>query len=120
MSSRVLAFIALGGVLGAEARYGLSRLIPSSLWAIMLVNITGGLLMGVLMARLERSEQPHPLARPFFGVGILGGFTTFSTYSTDAYLLIDAGRVGAALGYMGLTLAGALLAVWAGSALVRR
>ncbi|GAB3253106.1 fluoride efflux transporter CrcB [Kineosporia babensis] len=127
---RVLAVIALGGVIGAQARYGLTQLIPSSPggvpWAILIINISGGLFMGALMAWLGRSgrsgrlAEPHPLIRPFFGVGILGGFTTFSTYSTDTFQLIDAGRPLAAVLYAGLTLAGALLGVVLGSRLVVR
>ena len=120
----VLAVIAAGGVLGAEARYGLTRLIPASPgrvpWAILLINVLGGLLMGVLMALLARSAHPNPLIRPFLGVGILGGFTTFSTYSTDTYALIDADRPLVAVGYVFFTLAGALLAVVLGQWLVLR
>lgn len=117
----LLPVIALGGAIGAEARYGLTQLIPSPAgavpWAIVTANIVGALLMGVLMARLARHEQPNPLIRPFLGVGVLGGFTTFSTYSTDTFYLIDAGRVGTAIGYLAVTLAGALLAVWLGQTL---
>ncbi|GLY16181.1 putative fluoride ion transporter CrcB [Kineosporia sp. NBRC 101677] len=121
---RILAAVALGGVIGAEARYGLTRLLPATPgevpWAVLLINVFGGLLMGVLMALLGRSAAPNPLVRPFFGVGILGGFTTFSAYSTDAVQLIEAGRTLAAVGYLGLTLAGALLGVVVGTALVSR
>lgn len=124
MNPRVLAVIAVGGVLGAEARYGLTQLIPTSHggvpWGILFINVLGGLLMGVLMALLSLRQNPHPLIRPFFGVGLLGGFTTFSTYSTDTYHLIDAQRPLAAVGYVVLTLAGALLAVALGQALVIR
>ncbi len=124
MNSRVLVAIAVGGVIGAEARYGLTRLIPASPggvpWAILLINVLGGLLMGVLMGLLALRQNPHPLIRPFFGVGILGGFTTFSTYSTDTYHLIDADRPLAAVGYVALTLTGALLAVLLGQTLVAR
>ncbi|GAB6897509.1 fluoride efflux transporter CrcB [Kineosporia succinea] len=122
-----LAVIAAGGVIGAEARYGLTRVVPASPggvpWAVLVINVTGGFFMGVLMARLARSASPHPLVRPFLGVGILGGFTTFSTYSTDTFHLIDADRPLAAVGYVTLTLVGALLAVvlgeWAVSLVAR-
>jgi CrcB protein len=120
----VLVVIGVGGLIGAEARYGLTKLIPASSgavpWAILLINVVGGFLMGVLMGCLARSAHPHPLIRPFLGVGILGGFTTFSTYSTDTYHLIDADRPWMALGYVTLTLAGALLAVVLGQTLVAR
>jgi CrcB protein len=121
---RVPAAIAVGGVIGAELRYGLGTWLsvgPHSIpWATLLINVVGGFGMGVLMARLARAPRPHPLSRPFLGVGILGGFTTFSTYSTDTYRLLDAGRVPAAIGYLLLTLVGALLATLLGGLLVDR
>jgi CrcB protein len=86
----------------------------------VVVNITGGFAIGVLMALLRRIARPHPLVRPFFGVGILGGLTTFSTYSTDTYRLIDAGRPALALGYAMLTLVAALTATIAGGAAAAR
>ncbi len=120
--SRVLAVIAVGGVVGAEARYGLTRLIPAAPggvpWAVLVINVLGGFLMGVLMALLARARSPHPLVRPVLGVGVLGGFTTFSTYSTDTFHLVDADRPLAAAAYVTLTLTGALLAVVLGQTLV--
>jgi fluoride exporter len=119
---RVLAVIALGGVIGAELRYGTGLLFPpgrrSFPWATLLVNVVGGFGIGALMAVLGRARRPHPLIRPLLGVGVLGGFTTFSTYSTDTYRLIDAGRPALALGYAALTLVAALAATLAGHAVV--
>lgn len=116
----VLVVIAAGGVIGAELRYGVGVLVGSDPrafpWATLLVNVIGGFGIGVLMAMLERAERPHPLVRPFVGVGVLGGFTTFSTYSTDTYRLIDVGRPELALGYLALTLIAALAATVAGTA----
>ena len=120
----VLAVIAVGGVIGAELRYGVGVLLPSDSgsvpWATVLVNVIGGFGIGVLMAILGRLARPHPLVRPFVGVGVLGGFTTFSTYSTDTYRLIDVGRPELALGYAALTLFAALAATLAGMALGSR
>ncbi|MHB1063908.1 MAG: FluC/FEX family fluoride channel, partial [Georgenia sp.] len=95
----VLAVISLGGALGALARYGLALAWPhvsgEPPWSTVLVNVVGSLLMGVLMVVLtEVVGRPHPLARPFLGVGVLGGFTTFSTYTVDAVALVVAGRAG--------------------------
>jgi CrcB protein len=116
----VLAVIAVGGVIGAELRYGVGILIPpgarSMPWATFLVNVLGGFGIGVLMAVLGRAPHRHALLRPFLGVGVLGGFTTFSTYSTDVYRLIDVGRPELALGYAALTLFAALAATVAGMA----
>jgi len=119
---RLLAAIAAGGVIGAEFRFGVGKLLPPGEdgfpWATLLINVVGGFGMGVLMAVIARLKRPHPLLRPFAGVGVLGGFTTFSTYSTDTYRLIDAGRPELALAYSALTLTAALAATVAGGALV--
>lgn len=116
----VLVVIAAGGVIGAELRYGVGVLIPTAArsfpWATVLVNVIGGFGIGVLMAILGRIACPHPLVRPFFGVGVLGGFTTFSTYSTDTVRLIDVGRPELALGYAAVTLIAALVATVIGIA----
>ena len=61
----------------------------------------------------------HPLARPFFGVGVLGGFTTFSTYAVDIQQALVAGAPGTALAYLAATVLGALVAVALGDAVTR-
>nr|WP_196790648.1 fluoride efflux transporter CrcB [Motilibacter aurantiacus] len=120
----VVAAVSAGGVLGAEARYGLGVLLaqPSGAvpWATLLANASGCLLIGALMAVLGRAAAPPRLARPFLGVGVLGGYTTFSAYAVDAHRLAEAGRPLAALGYVLGTLAAALSAVWLGTAAARR
>jgi len=110
--------IALGGALGALARYGLSAAWPSPLggfpWATFAINVFGCFLIGALMAVLTAAGRPHRLARPFFGVGILGGFTTFSTYTVQVNVLLDGHHPQLALVYLFGTLAAALLAVQLG------
>jgi CrcB protein len=119
----VLAVIAAGGVLGAEARYGVARLLPhppqAFPWSTLVVNAVGCLLIGVLMVVVTELTRPHRLARPFLGVGVLGGFTTFSTYTVDVQRLLLAHRPGMALGYLLGTLAAALVAVWLGATATR-
>jgi fluoride exporter len=119
----VLAVIAVGGVLGAEARYGVARLLPhppsAFPWATLVVNALGCLLIGGLMVVVTEVTRPHRLARPFLGVGVLGGFTTFSTYTVDVQRLLLAHRPGVALGYLLGTLAAALVAVWLGATSTR-
>jgi fluoride exporter len=119
----VLAVIAVGGVLGAEARYGLGRLLPhppnAFPWPTLVVNTVGCLLIGVLMVIVTELTRPHRLARPFLGTGVLGGFTTFSTYTVDVQQLLLADRPGTALGYLAGTLAAALTAVWIGATATR-
>ena len=114
----VLAAIALGGGLGALARYGLSRVLPTSSggfpWATFGVNVLGCLLIGVLMILVTERWNAPRLVRPFFGVGLLGGFTTFSTYALEFHGLLRSGSAGLAFGYLGGTLLCALLAVLLG------
>ncbi|MEU7803504.1 CrcB family protein [Micromonospora arborensis] len=115
-----LATIAAGGVLGALARAGLQHVAPHSPtsfpWATFGINLSGCLLIGVLMAVLAHRGGGHPLARPFLGVGVLGGFTTFSTYAVDIQQALVAGAPGTALAYLAATLLGALVAVGLGDA----
>ncbi|MEV4120171.1 CrcB family protein [Micromonospora sp. NPDC049645] len=115
-----LATIAAGGVLGALARAGLQHAVPHPPtgfpWATFAVNTTGCLLIGVLMATLGHLGGGHPLARPFLGVGVLGGFTTFSTYAVDIQLALANGAPGIALAYLAATVFGALVAVGLGDA----
>jgi fluoride exporter len=119
----VLAVVAAGGVLGAEARYGVGRLLPQAPdafpWATFLINAVGCLLIGVLMVTITELTRPHRLARPFLGVGVLGGFTTFSTYTVDVQRLLLAERPGTAASYLAGTLVVALLAVWLGATATR-
>ncbi|MBQ1032212.1 CrcB family protein [Micromonospora parva] len=116
----ILAVIAAGGVLGALARAGLQHAVPHPPtgfpWATFTINTSGCLLIGVLMAVLGHLDGGHPLARPFLGVGVLGGFTTFSTYAVDVQQAIVAGAPGIALAYLAATVLGALVAVGLGDA----
>jgi len=115
----ILVSIAMGGILGATARYAASRLWPTDgfPWTTLAVNVTGCLLMGVLMAWLAGFERPHPLLRPFLGVGILGGYTTFSTFAEETRGLLADGRAAEALAYVALSVTAGLAAVLAGRAL---
>ncbi|GAB2487328.1 fluoride efflux transporter CrcB [Nocardiopsis aegyptia] len=118
-----LLAIAAGGALGGSARYALLLLVPHTgagfPWATFSANVTGSFAMGVLAVLVSRAVRPHRLVRPFLGVGVLGGFTTFSTYAVDTLGLVGAGTAGTALVYLAATLVGALAAVWAGAALAR-
>ncbi|WP_205629502.1 fluoride efflux transporter CrcB [Jiangella muralis] len=118
----VLAVIAAGGVLGSLARHGAASLQDAGTgwpWAILVVNVSGCLLIGVLMAVLLDLTAPHRLLRPFLGIGVLGGYTTFSTYAVDTQRLLADGRAVAALTYYLVTPVLALLAVWIGTAATR-
>lgn len=118
-----LGAISAGGVLGALARHGLSTAFPSGPgefpWGIFWVNVSGCLLIGVLMVLITEVRPAHPLVRPFLGVGVLGGFTTFSTYAVDVQRAVEHGAPRVGLAYLALTLAAALAAVLAGVRLTR-
>lgn len=111
----VLGAISAGGVVGAEIRYGLG-LLASGVWETLAVNVTGCLLIGVLMTRLPRLR---PLARPLLGVGVLGGYTTFSGYAVDAQRLFAAGHAVSAVAALVATPVLALPTVRLGARLAR-
>ncbi|NUS93725.1 MAG: CrcB family protein [Nocardia sp.] len=119
-----LAVIAVGGALGALARYGLVTCLPTPPggfpWAVLLINVTGSFLLGALMVVITEQRTAHPLLRPFLGVGVLGGFTTFSTYADDIRALLegDTALLGAA--YLASTLFAAVAACVLGIGLARR
>jgi CrcB protein len=119
----VLGVIAAGGVIGAEARYGLGLALPHGTggwpWATLLINVSGCLLIGVLMVVITEFVEPHRLVRPFLGVGILGGYTTFSTYTVDAISLAEAARPGPAVAYVVVTPVLAVLACALGAGATR-
>lgn len=118
----VLAVVAVGGSAGSATRYGVALLLPHDAgtgvpWATVAVNALGCLLIGVLVVLVEGR---HPLLRPLLGVGVLGGFTTFSTYAVDAVVLADRGAVWTSAAYAAGTLVTALAAVSAGVFATRR
>lgn len=111
----VLAAVALGGAVGAIARHLIMLGLPAEPggfpWAVFGINVGGCLLIGVLMALVGEGRRAHRLIRPFLGVGVLGGFTTFSAFSLDLHLLFAGGRPGVALAYLAGTLLAGLAAV---------
>ena len=118
-----LFLVMTGGALGAGARHLAGRAALAWLgagfpWGTLVVNLTGGLLMGVLAGGLARAAAGEPW-RLFLGVGVLGGFTTFSSFSLDTVTLVQRGQLVFALGYVLLSLAGSIGALVAGLALAR-
>lgn len=114
----MVGVVATGGVVGALARYGLGVAVPHGRtgfpWATFGVNVSGCLLIGVLIVLVTEGPPVHPLTRPFLGTGVLGGYTTFSTAMVDTQHLWRAGAAGTGLAYLFGTLAAALAAVWLG------
>lgn len=118
-----IAVIAVGGGLGALARYGIGLAIPTKPgefpWGTFLINVLGCFCIGVLMVLITEVCSAHPLVRPFVGVGVLGGFTTFSTYANEVRGLLKPSDVALAFGYLAGTLLCALLSVIAAAWLTR-
>jgi fluoride exporter len=114
----VLGVVSAGGVAGALARYGLGVAFPPAPggfpWATFGGNVSGCLLIGVLMVLVAEVWPTRRLLRPFLGTGLLGGYTTFSTYIVDIQHLLGAGAARTALVYLAGTLLAALAAVYAG------
>ena len=119
----ILAVIAVGGSLGSLARWALGQAFTSPPGrfplATFLENVSGGFALGLLMVFVLEVWPPTRYVRPFFGVGVLGGFTTFSTYMLDTRTLLAAGKAPLAGAYLFGTLVVGLLAVWTGIALGR-
>ena len=115
---RLLAAVSCGGVLGALARYGLQTAYPHTAgefgWATLAINVSGCLLIGIIAVLIASAPGTHRLVRPFLVTGVLGGYTTFSTYIVDIQRALVAGAPRTALLYGVATLAAALAAAWAG------
>lgn len=117
--------VGAGGALGAMTRYGFSVLV-GRLWpmsfplATLLINIIGSLAMGLfvgLMARLMPAWQNE--ARLFVAVGLLGGFTTFSSFSLDAIVLLERGEMVQAISYVLLSVVLCLIGLYLGLLVTR-
>jgi len=118
-----LLMIGLGGALGAMSRYGLSQLAINLFgkgfpFGTLIANFVGSLLMGLLFALIE-TESLMPQVKIALGIGFLGAFTTFSTFSLDTVLMIQAGDIQKALlnilFNLGLCLMAVFIGLWLGS-----
>jgi len=113
----VLVVVALGGALGALARHAVDLALPPPLGGFpagtLLVNVTGCLLIGAVAGSVHR-PRAHPLLLPFVVTGLLGGFTTFSTYAVQIVDVALRGQAAIAAGYLLGTLVLALIGVEVG------
>lgn len=118
-----IGVIAAGGVIGALARQALWAEFPHRAgafdWVTLAINVAGCGLIGMLMTAITEFRHAHRLTRPFLGVGVLGGFTTFSTYIVEIQRSIAVRAPETGLAYLAITAAAALLAIYAGSAVTR-
>lgn len=117
--------VALGGAIGAAGRYQLGRAVshlagPNAVfpWPTLAANVLGCLAMGVLVGWLAR-EGGSESTRLLLGVGLLGGFTTFSAFGLEMLLLVERGSPGLALAYAAISVAAGFAAVWLGLAAMR-
>lgn len=119
----ILLVIAAGGALGSVARWALTVAIPHAAdqvpWATWLANVTGAFILGLLMVFVLDFWPPSRYVRPFLGVGVLGGYTTFSTLVLDTRTLLTSGQAPAAFGYLFGTVLLGLAAVWVGVLVAR-
>lgn len=120
---RNILIVMAGGALGSGLRYLFGRLAaaafgPDYPWGTLGVNLIGGLAMGLLAGILARNGGSEPV-RLAIGVGVLGGFTTFSAFSLDMVTMVERGAVTGALGYALVSVIGAAVALFVGLQLTR-
>ncbi|AZI59259.1 fluoride efflux transporter CrcB [Nakamurella antarctica] len=122
--AQAVAAVAAGGVIGAWLRYTVATAAPIAAgsfdWTTFAINVLGSFALGALISYLTQRRFRHPLWRPFLGTGLLGGFTTFSTYAVEAQSLLRVGHAVTAVLYLAGTLACAVVAALLGIALMRR
>ncbi len=124
-----LFLVMVGGALGAGARFMTGRATlalfgPYFPYGTLAVNLIGGLLMGALVGVLSRNGVAGQASageawRLFLGVGVLGGFTTFSSFSLDVVGMIERGAHGSAMMYVLLSVIGSVIALFAGLMMTR-
>jgi CrcB protein len=121
---KYLLFVAVGGASGAVARYALALWVQR-VWeghsplATLLVNILGSFAIGLLFVLITEKELVHPDWRGVLMVGFLGAFTTFSTFSLETIVLLEAGHITHAVGYILLSVALCVMAAGSGIVLAR-
>ncbi|GAD49415.1 protein CrcB homolog [Caenibius tardaugens NBRC 16725] len=121
-------YVTLGGGLGSLLRYQTGRVLTWSFgpqtmtafpWATLTVNVVGSLIMGGLMGFLARHDSGGEVWRLLIGAGLLGGFTTFSSFSLELMMLIERGQPALALTYAAVSLFAGLTALYIGMIVMR-
>jgi CrcB protein len=113
-----LLFVMIGGAVGAGLRYeagriALARFGSAFPWGTLIVNLSGGLLAGLLVGTVSRLQGGEQLLL-LLGVGLLGGFTTFSAFSVEVAGMVERGQLGTAAGYAAGSVTAAIAAVFLG------
>jgi CrcB protein len=118
-----LALVAIGGALGALARYGVSRTLEGTGGAFpvatLAVNLSGALLLGFISVFLVDRLEVSAALRNGINVGVIGAYTTFSTFSLETVTLAQEGRGAQAAAYVAISIAGGLALVWLGQRLAQ-
>jgi CrcB protein len=119
-----ILIVGLGGFIGTVARFLISRYFQVNItsvfpWSTFVVNIVGCLLIGIIYGISEKGDFLSPEIRLFLTVGICGGFTTFSTFSNDAFLLIRQDEWFRFALYASLSFFLGLVAVYAGRFIIK-
>ena len=116
--------VAIGGALGACARYGVAQIMlrqlgPGYPYGTLFVNIAGSFLMGILIELIALRWSPSPEIRVLLVTGFLGGFTTFSAFSLDVALMVEKGETLSAAGYVLMSVFLSVAGLFAGLHLMR-
>jgi CrcB protein len=114
----VVGAIALGGALGAPARYGVAQFVhvsPDTFpWATFWTNISGSFALGVVLALVLERFPPTRFVRPFVATGFLGAYTTYSTFAVETVVLLKDGHPAVAVAYATASLVAGFVAAWVG------
>ena len=121
---KMAVFAAAGGALGASGRYMtgvlMTRLLGTSFpWGTLTVNIVGSFIMGALVTALALRFSVGNEMRTFLAIGILGGFTTFSSFALDFAYLIERRQILGGMIYMGASVIGSVMAIFLGFYMAR-
>ncbi len=122
-SLSVLLGVAGGGAIGSLLRFGVGRLLPTAStampWGTLGINVAGSFALGLLAGASMLRPDASPALRAFLGVGLLGGFTTFSAFSLETVVLAQSTSLAKATAYVLLSVGLAVLAAAAGFSLTR-
>ena len=116
--------VMIGGAIGAALRFQLGGVTmrawgPAFPWGTLIANISGGFAIGLLAGILARTSGGNEPYRLFLGVGVLGGFTTFSAFSLETFGMLERGQFGLAAAYIVASVAGAIAGLAAGVLVMR-
>lgn len=121
---RELLAIFVGGAAGAALRVGLASAFPTASgswpWVTFTINVAGAFLLGYSVTRLQERLPLSTFRRPFVGTGFCGAFTTFSTMQVELLQMLQHGHAGLAGAYAAASLLAGYLAIYTGTAVVRR